>query len=129
MSKALVEGKYFRVYPISKVRGVDSITHELDIIDCEIKEGLAIEKRCDDKEHYYVVAFVKPHIKKSNPLNGPTVEFVSMANGVELEDVDFRTVDMIDESMPMEDFWEMMQEYKNCVNFARQTILDLPEKK
>ena len=128
MSKALVEGKYFRVYPISKVRGVDNITHELDIINCDIKEGLAIEKRCDDKEHYYVVAFVKPHIKKSNPLNGPTVEFVSMANGVELEDVGFRTVDMIDESMSMEDFWEMMQEYKNCVNFARQAILDSQEK-
>ena len=128
MSKALVEGKYFRVYPISKVRGVDSVTHELDIIDCDIKEGLAIEKRCDDKEHYYVVAFVKPHIKKSNPLNGPTVEFVSMADGVELEDVGFRTVDMIDESMPMEDFLEMMQEYKNCVNFARQAVLDSQEK-
>ena len=128
MSKALVEGKYFRVYPISKVKGVDSITHELDIIDCDIKEGLAIEKRCDDKEHYYVVAFVKPHIKKPNPLTGPTVEFVSMANGVELEDVGFRTIDMIDESLSMEDFWEMMQEYKNCVNFARQTILDSQEK-
>ena len=129
MSKALVEGKYFRVYPISRVVGVGNITHELNIITCDIKEGLAIEKRCDDKEHYYVVSFVKPHIKKSNPLNGPTVEFVSMANGVELEDVDFRTIDMIDESMSMEDFWEMMQEYKNCVNFARQTILDLQEKK
>lgn len=128
MSKALVEGKYFRVYPISKVKEVDSVTHELNIITCDIKEGLAIEKRCDDKENYYVVSFVKPRIKKPNPLNGPTVEFVSMANGVELEDVDFRTVDMIDESMPMEDFWEMVQEYKNCVNFARQAILDSQEK-
>ena len=129
MSKALVEGKYFRVYPISKVKGVDNITHELDIINCDIKEGLAIEKRCDDKGNYYVVAFVEPDIKKSNPLNGPTVEFVSMDSGVKLRDVDFRTIEMIDESMSMEDFWEMMQEYKNCVNFACQTILDLQEKK
>ena len=129
MSKALVEGKYFRVYPISKVRGIDSITHELNIITCDIKEGLAIEKRCDDKGNYYVVAFVEPDIKKSNPLNGPTVEFVSMDSGVKLRDVDFRTIEMIDESMSMEDFWEMMQEYKNCVNFARQAILDLQEKK
>ena len=75
-----------------------------------------------------MVAFVKPHIKKPNPLNGPTVEFVSMANGVELEDVGFRTVDMMDEGMPMEYFWEMMQEYKNCVNFARQAVLDSQEK-
>ena len=129
MSEALVEGKYFRVYPISKVRGIDSITHELNIITCDIKEGLAIEKRCDDKGNYYVVAFVEPDIKKSNPLNGPTVEFVSMDSGVKLRDVDFRTIEMIDESMSMEDFWEMMQEYKNCVNFARQAILDLQEKK
>lgn len=129
MSKALVEGKYFRVYPISRVVGVDNITHELNIITCDIKEGLAIEKRCDDKGNYYVVAFVEPDIKKPNPLNGPTVEFVSMDSGVKLRDVDFRTIEMIDESMSMEDFWEMMQEYKNCINFARQTILDLQEKK
>lgn len=122
MSKALVEGKYFRVFPISKVKGVDSVTHDLNIITCDIKEGLAIEKRCDDKGNYYVVAFVEPDIKKPNPLNGPTVEFVSMDSGIKLRDVDFRTIDMIDESMSMEDFWEMMQEYKNCVNFAADTI-------
>lgn len=125
MSKVLVEGKYFRVYPMSKVVGVDSTTHDLDVMTCDIKEGLAIEKRCEDKEHYYVVAFVKPHIKKSNPLNGPTVEFVSMDDSVELEDVDFRTINMIDESMSIEDFWEMMQEYKNCVDFARNVLKDI----
>jgi hypothetical protein len=129
MSKALVEGKYFRVYPISKVVGVDNTTHDLDITTCDIKEGLAIEKRCKDKEHYYVVAFVKPYIKKSNSLNGATIEFASMVDGVELKDVEFRTIDMIDEDMSMEDFWEMMQEYKNCVNFAYQAILDLQEEK
>ena len=124
MSKVLVEGKYFRVYPMSKVVGVDSTTHDLDVITCDIKDGLAIEKRCNDKGNYYVVAFVKPHNKKPNPLNGPTVEFVSMDDSVELEDVNFRTIDMIDESMSMEDFWEMMQEYKNCVDFARNVLKD-----
>lgn len=122
MSKALIEGKYFRVYPISKVVGVNNITHEFDIITCDIKDGLAIEKRCKDKEHYYVVAFVKPHIKISNSLNGPTIEFVSMIDDVELQDVEFRTIDMIDEDMSMEDFWEMMQEYRNCIEFARKII-------
>ena len=125
MSKVLVEGKYFRVYPMSKVVGVDSTTHDLDVITCDIKDGLAIEKRCEDKEHYYVVAFVKPHNKKTNPLNGPTVEFVSMDDSVELEDVDFRTINMIDEGMSIEDFWEMMQEYKNCVDFARDVLKDI----
>ena len=52
----------------------------------------------------------------------------TMDSDVKLRDVGFRTVDMIDESMPMEDFWEMMQEYKNCVNFAHQTVLDSQEK-
>lgn len=124
MSKVLVEGKYFRVYPMSKVVGVDSTTHDLNVITCDIKDGLAIEKRCEGKGNYYVVAFVKPHNKKHNPLNGPTVEFVSMDDSVELEDVDFRTIDMIDESMSIEDFWEMMQEYKNCVDFARNVLKD-----
>lgn len=122
MSKALLKGKYFRVMPISIVTGLDD-SGELTFEQLDIKEGLAVEKNQGD--WYYVVAFVKPRIKKSNPLNGQEIEFANVGDGVELEDVDFRTVDMLDEDISMEDFWEMMQEYRNCVEFAKNTLLDI----
>ena len=122
VEKQLVKGKYFRVMPISIVTGLDD-SGELTFEQLDIKEGLAIEQNQGD--WYCVVAFVKPHIKKPNPLNGQEIEFASIGDGLELEDVDFRTVDMLDEDMSMEDFWEMMQEYRNCVEFARKTIEDV----
>ena len=102
MSLALVEGKYFRVYPSTKVVGVRQ-NGDLVVENQGVEKGLAIERK--DGNNYYVVAFVRP-------------------NDI-LEDVDFRTVDIIDESLSIEDCWEMLQEYKNCVEFARQTLLDL----
>ena len=104
MSKALVEGKYFRVCPITRIIDIGEngpITEEKPIY-C----GLGIEQR--QNKHYCVVAYVRPGV------NG----------GVDLCNVGFRPVNMIDESMPMEDFWEMMQEYKNCVDFAADTVAD-----
>jgi len=122
VEKSLVKGKYFRVMPISRVTGLNDCG-ELTFEQLDIKEGLAIEKNLGD--YYYVIAFVEPHIKKPNPLNGQEIEFASMSDGIELRDVEFRTVDMIDEDISMEDFWEMMQEYKNCVEFARKAIEDV----
>ena len=121
LNDPLVKGKYFRVMPISRVTGLDDYG-ELTFEQLDIKEGLAIEQNLGD--WYCVVAFVEPCTKKSNLLNDSTIE-ASMVDGVELKDVEFRTVDMIDEGMSMEDFWEMMQEYKNCVQFAKQMLEDL----
>ena len=62
-SKTLVDGKYFRVHNISKIKGVDSDPYDLKVETLPIAEGLAIEKRGKDfegKKNYYVVAFVKP---------------------------------------------------------------------
>jgi hypothetical protein len=126
MSLALVEGKYFRVYPITKVVGVRQ-DNSLVVETQDIKNGLAIEKK-DKDGYYYVVAFVKPHFHKINSLDTETVVFADMSCGVALEDVDFRTIDIIDEGLPIEDCWEILQEYKNCVEFARNTLLDLQEK-
>ena len=91
---ALVEGKYFAVRPIVKLIGIDDSDMHTHLLTktCDIKEGLAIEK------DNYVINYIKPS-----------------KTGLELEDIDFRLVDLIDEKMSMEDFWEMMQEYKNCV--------------
>ncbi len=114
MSNALVEGKYFRVCQISKVTSIDNGI--ITIITCGIKDGLAIEKRCKDKEHYYVVAFVRKDDAQNDAQNDAQIV---------LEDVAFRTIDIIDDSMSIEDSWEMMHEYRNCVEFAKHTLEDI----
>lgn len=104
MGKELVEGKYFRVYPITKIV---EITENSPITETRpISSGLGIERKQNDS--YYVVAFVKP----------------SSNGGVELQNVGFRPVELIDESISIEDFWEMMQEYKNCIDFAADILAD-----
>ena len=106
----LVKGKYFRVSYIYKVIGYNRKTSELETKASDIKEGLAIEikdRSYKDKDIHYVVAFVKPDNE----------------GYVDLQEIDFRTISMIDEKMSSEDLWEMMQEYKNCVTFAKDAVL------
>jgi len=111
LNDPLVEGKYFRVVPIVHLIGFDSCDNEPIIEECDIKtNGLAIEENMAG--YYYVVAFVKPEICDN---------FVDY----KLEDVALRTVDLIDSNLSMEDLWEKILEYKNCVQFAKQMLEDL----
>ena len=105
MNNALVEGKYFRVHQIEKIVDINEngVVTELR----PIYHGLAIERKQDDC--YYVVSHVR----------------LGFTNSVELLNVEFRPIEIIDESMSMEDFWEMMQEYRNCVEFAKHTLEDI----
>ena len=104
--QTFVEGKYFRVQSISRVVSVDPATHDLHIEAQPISAGLAIEKRgaeYEGRKNYYVVAFVEPHEYKKNSLDTEAVCFADMNPGVDLIDVQFRTIDMIKENMSMED--------------------------
>lgn len=96
-SKTLVEGKYYRVYPITRVTGWNPVTTET----LPISEGLAIEEKCDN-EHYIVIAFIKP---------GP--KFV---------DINFRSISTLD---PKD--IEKLDEYLNCVDFAKNVLHDIEE--
>ena len=107
-NNTLVEGKYFRVYPITRVVEIDR-NDNIITQDMNIKEGLGIEKR-DFENNYFVVAFVKPKFF----LN----EFVDVI----FEDVDFRSVFELDATKP-----DMIEEFKNCVAFARNAIRDVYE--
>lgn len=110
----LVRGKYFRVTNIEKAVIRDPKTHTLKIAYCDIREGLAIEKKAIDGKYYYVVCFIKPLGHNSN-----NIVFTPT-----LEDINFRTVDIVNEHLSPEDLWEVMQEYKNCVEFAKNAIKD-----
>lgn len=99
--EALVEGDYFRVSPISKVVGIykDSLLIETE----PLYYGLAIEKKVCD--YYITIAFIKP---------GKDDEDVI------LEDVLFRSTTELDP--------ENIEEYQNCVEFAKNALKDILEK-
>lgn len=103
MSEALVEGKYFRVHPITKLKRVISDTRgEFETLDW--KRGLGIEKKVSTKpDLYIVVAFVKPTKK-----------------GVVFEDVDFRSIFELDATKV-----DMVEEFQNCVEFAKNALEDV----
>ena len=98
-SKTLVEGKYYRVYPITKVTGWHPVTTETE----PISRGLAIEEKCGD--HYFVVAFIRPG------QDGPV-----------FKDVSFRSVNTLDPTNI-----EKLDEYLNCVDFAKNVLNDIKE--
>ena len=102
MGETLVEGKYFRVHPICQVTRFNTQTRQLEYRLLDIKEGLAIEMKCDNEGHYIVVAYVKP--------------------GPKFEDVDFRSIECLKSTNT-----EMIDEYQNCVDFAKHVMIDLKE--
>ena len=104
MSKALVEGEYFRVHPITRLSKVISDTKgEFETLDW--KEGLGIEKKVStNPDLYMVVAFVKPD------------EF----GRIVFEDVDFRSIFELDATKV-----DMVEEFQNCVEFARSALEDV----
>lgn len=108
MLQTLVDGKYFRVHTIATITGIRP-DRSLVFENKNAKYGLAVERKLKNNK-YYVISMVVPD-----------------GDSIKLEDVDFRTLHLMDETMSMEDFWEMMQEYKNCVEFAKNTVLDLQE--
>ena len=101
MGTALVEGKYFRVYPICQVTRFNTQTRQLEYRLLDIKEGLSIERK-NKNGIYSVVAYVKP--------------------GPKFEDVDFRSIDCLDATNTL-----MIDEYQNCVDFAKHVMIDLKE--
>lgn len=99
--EALVEGDYFRVSPISELVGI--YKDNLLIETKPLYYGLVIEKKVYD--YYITIAFVKP---------GKDDEEVI------LEDVLFRSITELDA--------ENIEEYQNCVEFAKNALKDILEK-
>lgn len=97
MGNELVEGKYYRVRPITTF---DVLTFEYK--DLPLKEGLAIDEKQEDGK-YKMIASVEP-----DKLGIP-----------EFHSIHFRAIDTLDPKNI-----EKLDEYLNCVNFAKDVLLD-----
>ena len=115
----LVEGKYFRVELLTKITWFDGLKGEVEKEILPLSSGLGIARLMPDKIHSLIIAYVKPHTWEYSGIT-----FVDYSCPVGTEEASYGVVSLIDEKMPMEDFWEMMQEYRNCVIFAKQVVDD-----
>ena len=120
----LLKGKYFTVELLTKITGFNGEEGLLKKETLSLSDGLSISRLMPDGVHSRVVAYVKPHTWQYAGIT--IVDYSCYAN---TEELSYGVVSLIDEKMPMIDFWEMMQEYKNCVLFAKGAVEDALAKK
>lgn len=101
--QTLVEGDYYRVSTITKVWGEKD--NKLILENMPISYGLNIEERMNDK--YLVIASIYWDAKDKE---------------VKLDDVAFRSINTLDPGNSLK-----MDEYINCILFAKQAIIDVNE--
>ena len=100
----LVCGKYYRVASASKLV---TLANEVHFTNYPINQTLAIEWKQDDGL-YIVINFLNYNKDKKR---------------VELEDVDCRTIDTLDKIE-----YDRLEEYHNCLSFAKQALIDMNSK-
>ena len=115
--EVLVQGKYYRVTNITRLARVKQSTEDLQFqfVNLLPEEGLNIEEKCKDGEHYIVVN---------------TLYYDKRHKGVELTDIYCRSIDVLnyrDENI--ETYFKRIQEYFNCLEFAKKALLDIWEEK
>lgn len=111
--EVLVEGKYYRVTNIARLTRVKQLTEDLQFqfVNLLPEEGLNVEEKCKDGEHYIVVN---------------TLYYDKEHKGVELTDIDCRSIDVLNyQDEDMETYFERTQEYCNCLEFAKKALLDI----
>lgn len=111
--EVLIEGKYYRVTNITKLTKVKQLTGDLQLefVNLPPKQGLNIEEKCKDGEHYIVVN---------------TLYYDEKHKEVELTDIDCRSIDVLNyQDENIETYFKRIQEYFNCLEFAKSTVLDL----
>ena len=111
--EVLVEGKYYRVTNITRLTKVKQLTKDLEFrfIHLLPEEGLNVEEKCKDGEHYIVVN---------------TLYYNKQEKEVELTDVLCRSIDVLNyQDENIETYFERTQEYCNCLTFAKKALLDI----
>lgn len=108
-TKALVEGKYYRVMPITKFLGINESKPLCK--NLETKEGLAVEEKQKDN-NYLVINFIR-----------------FLDDELIIENVDSRITNVLEyKDNSVADYFERIQDYNNCLNFAIEALKDIWEK-
>lgn len=111
----LVEGERYRVCNICTFIGINEENTML-IKHNPLSYGLAVEQKTDTN-HYYVVCFIKWDSKENKPY---------------IDDVDGRSLstlsDLLDEVIDPYQIVFYLNEYFNCIDFAKQALIDINSK-
>lgn len=102
----LVDGRYFRVCNIHKI--VETTSGQLEFSFLPVSEGVVVEEKLADLEY---------------PAYVPLVKIKWVANKPVYEDIAFRTLDVLDDF----DNARKIAEFANCIDFARNLLVDLFE--
>ena len=112
-SQILVNGERYRVTNISKLVGIRYDTIEVEAQP--IPYGLNIEQKLPDG-HYAVVLTVKYDLEEKEPYI------------VSIDDRDIQTLkDLVEEVKEPSDVVCYLEEYLNCIDFAKQALTDIYE--
>ena len=113
--KVLVEGENYRVTTITRIVGLDQSEQGVDINveNLDISEGLNIEERTKDNS-YIVINIVRWNEKEMR---------------VDIENVGSRILTTLNyKEFNVNDYFKRIQEYFNCLEFAKQALIDMNEK-
>lgn len=113
--KVLVEGENYRVVTITKFVGLEK--NDQDVIvkfeNLDISEGLNIEERTKDN-NYIVINTLRWNEKEKD---------------VYIENVGSRILTTLNyKEFNVNDYFKRIQEYLNCLSFAKQALIDMNEK-
>ena len=111
----LVEGENYRVTTITKFVGLEK--NDQDVIvkfeNLDISEGLNIEERTKDNS-YIVINTVRWNEKEKD---------------VYIENIGLRILTTLNyKEFNINDYFKRIQEYLNCLEFAKQALIDMNEK-
>lgn len=113
--KVLVEGENYRVATITKIVGLEQKEQGVDVKveNLDISEGLNIEEKT--KNNSYIV------------IN--TIRWNEKEKDVNIENVGSRILTTLNyKEFNVNDYFKRIQEYLNCLLFAKQVLIDMNSK-
>ena len=111
----LVEGENYRVATITRIVGLEQSEQGVDIKfeNLDISEGLNIEERTKDNS-YIVINTVRWNEKEKD---------------VYIENIGSRILTTLNyKEFNINDYFKRIQEYFNCLEFAKQALIDMNKK-
>ena len=113
--KVFVQGENYRVATITRIVGLEQSEQGIDIKveNLDISEGLSIEE-IDGDDNYIVINTVRWNEKEKD---------------VCIENIDSRILTTLNyKEFNINDYFKRIQEYLNCLEFAKQALIDMNKK-
>lgn len=109
--QCLVEGERYRVTTVTRIVGVDE--ESIKVTNEPIKYGLNVEKKISEDQYYVIVT-----LKWNDYYEKVDIDL--------LDDDGIQSLrNLIEEIKDPAEVVKYLEEYLNCVDFAKQTLMDI----